>query len=347
MESEKDVTGLAAIVHESSCGETSDGEKSLGDGVEVGSLVVTLSDRKIGACLRKVVDEVRSDTNLTSDVGELSSGTPEESVLLAEGLVNVTGSRGSHLSLVGHVGVGNLRDRSLEKSVMYHMKFVQGHSYEVEDDSQDTDEGSNTKVNPLDGLKRLSISTNVLEDDLGSEDGSNDGANSLNGLGQLKTELGVLGRTADGDVWVGRCLEGRQTRASKEHGTAEATEASLDSRRPEHKSTDTVDGETENEGVSVTEAAEEPSRVSQGTDEVGTEVGSLETRRLSTSDVKSDLEARVEDIEKTVGKSPHEEEDSDQGDGNDGLAHGKSRSSGNDAVVDRLAANLLINNFSD
>ena len=330
LESEKDVTGLAAIVHESSCGETSDGEKSLGDGVEVGSLVVTLSDRKIGACLRKVVDEVRSDTNLTSDVGELSSGTPEESVLLAEGLVNVTGSRGSHLSLVGHVGVGNLRDRS-----------------EVEDDSQDTDEGSNTKVNPLDGLKRLSISTNVLEDDLGSEDRSNDGADSLNGLGQLKTELGVLGRTADGDVWVGRCLEGRQTRASKEHGTAEATEASLDSRRPEHKSTDTVDGETENEGVSVTEAAEEPSRVGQGTDEVGTEVGSLETRRLSTSDVKSDLEARVEDIEKTVGKSPHEEEDSDQGDGNDGLAHGKSRSSGNDAVVDRLAANLLINNFSD
>ena len=270
MESEKDVTGLAAIVHESSCGETSDGEKSLGDGVEVGSLVVTLSDRKIGACLRKVVDEVRSDTNLTSDVGELSSGTPEESVLLAEGLVNVTGSRGSHLSLVGHVGVGNLRDRSLEKSVMYHMKFVQGHSYEVEDDSQDTDEGSNTKVNPLDGLKRLSISTNVLEDDLGSEDRSNDGADSLNGLGQLKTELGVLGRTADGDVWVGRCLEGRQTRASKEHGTAEATEASLDSRRPEHKSTDTVDGENENEGVSVTEAAEEPSRVGQGTDGVRT-----------------------------------------------------------------------------
>ena len=227
--------------------------------------------------------------------------------MLAEGLVDVTGSSSGHLSLVGHVGVGNLGNRS-----------------KVEDNCQDTDEASNTKVDPLNSLERLSISTNVLEDDLSGEDGSNDGADSLNGLRKLKTELGVLGRTADSNVWVGRCLKSRQTRTSKEHGTAEATEASLDSRRPEHKSTDAVDGETENEGVSVTEAAEEPSRVSQRTDEVSTEVSSLETRRLSTSDVKSDLEARVEDIEKTVGESPHEEEDSDQGDGNNGLADSKT-----------------------
>ena len=45
LESEEDVTGLTTVVHEASCGETSDGEESLGNGVEVGSLVVTLSDR--------------------------------------------------------------------------------------------------------------------------------------------------------------------------------------------------------------------------------------------------------------------------------------------------------------
>jgi hypothetical protein len=232
--------------------------------------------------------------------------------------------------LVGHVGVGDLRNGS-----------------EVEDNGEDTDEASNTKVDPLNSLERLAVGTDVLEDDLSSEDGSNDGANSLNGLRQLETELGVLGRTANSNVRVGRSLESRQTRTSKEHGTAEATEASLDSRRPEHKSTDTVDGETEDEGVSVTELAKEPSRVRQRTDEVGTKVSSLETRRLSSSDVKSDLEARVEDIEKTVGESPHEEEDGDQSNGNDGLADRKSRSSSDDAVVDRLAANLLIDDFSD
>lgn len=274
--------------------------------------------------------KLTSNTNLTSDVRELSSGTPEESVLLAEGLVDVTSSSGGHLSLVGHVGVGNLRNGS-----------------EVEDNGEDTDEASNTKVDPLNSLERLAVGTNILEDDLSSEDGSNDRADSLNGLRQLKTELGVLGRTANSNVRVGGSLESRQTRTSKEHSTTEATEASLDSRRPEHESTDTVDGETENEGVSVAELAEEPSRVCQRTDEVSTEVSSLETRRLSASDVKSDLEARVEDIEKTVGESPHEEEDSDQGDGNDGLADRESGSSSDDTVVDRLAANLFVDDFSD
>ena len=199
----------------------------------------------------------------------------------------------------------------------------------------------------MDGLERLSVGTNVLEDDLSGEDGSNDGANSLDGLRQLETELRVLGRTADSDVRVGGSLKSRQTRTSNEHGTAETTEASLDGRRPEHESTDTVDGETEDEGVAVTKSAKEPSRVGQGTDEVGTKVCSLETRRLSSRDVNSDLEARVEDIEKTVGESPHEEEDGDQGDGNDGLADSKSRRSSDDAVVDRLAANLFFNDFSD
>ena len=37
------------------------------------------------------------------------------------------------------------------------------------------------------------------------------------------------------------------------------------------------------------------------------EISTLETRRLALSDMQGDLEARVEDIEKTIGKAPEEE----------------------------------------
>ena len=52
-------------------------------------------------------DELTSNADLTSDVGELSSGTPEESVLLAKRLVDVSGCGSGHLGLVGHVRISN------------------------------------------------------------------------------------------------------------------------------------------------------------------------------------------------------------------------------------------------
>lgn len=61
--------------------------------------------------------------------------------------------------------------------------------------------------------------------------------------------------------------------------------------------------------------------------------------------MKSDLEARIQNIEKTVGESPHEEEGGDEGDGDDGLASGELRGAGDDAVVNRLAASLLSDNL--
>ena len=94
----------------------------------------------------------------------------------------------------------------------------------------------------------------------------------LNGLRQLKTEFRPFRRTAHSNIWVGRSLKCRQARSSKEHGTAEATKASLDSRRPEHECADAVDRQTEDESIAVTELAQEPSRVRKRTDEVGTKV---------------------------------------------------------------------------
>lgn len=77
----------------------------------------------------------------------------------------------------------------------------------VEDDSENGNETSDTKVDPLDSLERTTVRADVFEDDLSSEDGSNDGADSLDGLGKLETELGPPGRTTDSNVRVGGHFE--------------------------------------------------------------------------------------------------------------------------------------------
>jgi hypothetical protein len=137
---EQDNAGLETNVHESSSAETADGEESLSDGVVVGTLVVSIGGAEVGVRLNEEIDEEGGDADLSTDVAELSSNTEEESVLLAEGLVDVSSGGGHHLSLVGHIGVGDLRDGS-----------------EVEDDSEDTDEDGDTKVDPLNAGKRLAI----------------------------------------------------------------------------------------------------------------------------------------------------------------------------------------------
>jgi len=66
----------------------------------------------------------------------------------------------------------------------------------------------------------------------------------------------------------------------------------------------------------------------------------LETGRFTLSDVQRDLEAGVQDIEQTVGKSPHEEEDGDERDGHDGLASGDLGGTGDDLVADALSPDI-------
>lgn len=330
LEDQEDDTRLSTNVHEPSSCETTDCEQSLGDGVEVGTLDVSLCDIEIWTSLREVVDEVGGNTDLGADVGELSEGTPEEGVLLAERLVDVAGSASGHLSLVGHV------------TICYF-----GNGSEVEHDSENGDECSDTKVDVLHGLEGFAILSNMLEDDLGGKHGSDDGANSLNGLRQFQTELRPLGGTADRNIGICADFEGGETRSSQEHGTAEATEASFDRRRPEHERTDAVDRQSQNESVSVSEPPQEPTRVSKRTNKVRSKVRSLETRRFTLGDVESDLEAGVEDIEQTVREPPHEEEGSDERNRNDGLAGSELRGTGDNAVVDALAAGLFLDDLDD
>jgi hypothetical protein len=180
LEDHEDDTGLAAKVHEASSGETTDSKETLGDGVEIGTLDVRLGNLKIGTSLLEVVDEVGCDTDLGTDIRELGESSPEQSVLLAERLVDVAGCGGGHLSLVGHVGVCDL-----------------GNGREEEDDGEDGDEASDTEVHPLNGLEGATVFANVLEDDLSGENGCYDGSDGLDGLGELETELGPFGRTTD------------------------------------------------------------------------------------------------------------------------------------------------------
>ena len=208
LEGEEHVTGLTAKVHDTGGGEATDGEERLGNGVEVGALVVALGDAQLGRRLSKVVDVVGCASDLASNVRELCKGSPEKSVLLAERLVDVAVADGGRF-LLGHVAVRDLGN------VL---------SSEEEDKGEDGNEDGDGKVHVLYSLEGLSILSDVLEDDLGSEDGRNDGANSLDGLRQLKTELGPLGGTADGNVWVGADFKSRQTRSGNEHGSAETTE---------------------------------------------------------------------------------------------------------------------------
>ena len=151
-----------ANVHQTGSRETANGEESLCDGVEVGTLLVSLGDGQVGVGLGEVVDEEGRNSALSTNVAELGGDSPEEGVLLLEGLVDVASSVSHHLSLVGHVGVGDLRDRS-----------------EVEDHSEDGDERSNAEVDILNAGERPAILTDVLEDDEGGQDRGNDGADSL------------------------------------------------------------------------------------------------------------------------------------------------------------------------
>jgi len=290
---------------------------------------MSLGDGQFGVGLGEEVDEEGGDTDLGTNIAELSGDTEEESVLLAERLVDISGSRGHHLSLVGHIRVSDLGD-----------------GCEVEDDGQDTDEDGDTKVNPLNSLKTLAIGPDILEYHERSKNRCDDGADSLERLGKLETELSPLGGTANRNVGVGGGFQRRQARADNEHGATETTEASLDSGRPEHKSPHAVDPQSEHESVAVAESAQEPSGVGKRTDEVGTEVGGLKTGRLSLSDVQSNLEAGVEDIEKTIGETPEEEEECDHGNGNDGLPGSQLRSTSDDAVVNALATDILVDDLN-
>lgn len=291
-EHHEDLTGLE-VEHQTSGGKTANGEQTLANSISVTGSGVVNTGR-----LNGVADEVGGNTDLGTDIAELSSNAKEESVLLLEGLFLVTGKRSSLLGLEFHIGICDL-----------------GKLGEEEDDGQEENESSNAEVCPL-NLGQI-ILGGVGEEDTAGKKWSNDRADSLERLGQFETELGESGRSASSDEGVRTSLERRQTGTDNEERATETAEGSVDGRRPEHQGTDTVDAQAGNEGPPVTELSHDPTGVGERADEVGTEVGTLQTTGFRGSNVEGGLELGVQNIEETVGETPEEEEDSDQGNGVD------------------------------
>lgn len=236
-------------LHRDAGDESTDGKQTLCDGELVGAG----GGRRARSDFDDVVDEVAGNGDLCADVAELRRHTPEEGVLFPERLVGVVGSGCDGLfALVGHIGVGDFRDGCEEK-----------------DDGEEEHEGGNPKIHPLDGLQRLAAwGSDVFEKDIGCEDGGDDGADGLESLRQVKTHLRIPRGTTGGDERIGRRLQGGETGADDEHGAAEASEATLDARRPEHQGPDAVDAQTGDERPSVTETTDDPTRICERADEV-------------------------------------------------------------------------------
>ena len=76
----------------------------------------------------------------------------------------------------------------------------------------------------------------------------------------------------------------------------------------------------------------DPARVGQGTDEVAAEICCGQSGALALCDAEDLLKMLVQDIEEAVGKAPKEEEDSDKGDGDDGLT-GRDLGGAGDGMV--------------
>jgi hypothetical protein len=87
--------------------------------------------------------------------------------------------------------------------------------------------------------------------------------------------------------------------------------------RPEEDSTKRVERKTHQDGLLVTAALKDFGGNGREEEVTTTEVHDLETSGLETADAENSLEMLVEDIEKTVGETPEEEERDDEGEGED------------------------------
>ena len=112
------------------------------------------------------------------------------------------------------------------------------------------------------------------------EQGRYYGADCLEGLGDFEAAFREAGGTAGRDERVRGRFEGGETRAHYEEGAADAGEGALYGRGPEHRGADPVDAEACYEGPSVAEFPDDPAGVGGGADQVGAEVGTLQSTRF-------------------------------------------------------------------
>lgn len=297
--------------------EPSDGEQSLSDGVAIRSGRVADS-----RALDRVLDELRCNTDLSPDVAELRGDAEEELVLLAHRPVHVAGKARALLRLESHVGIRDFRDRR-----------------EVEDDSEEKNEGGDAEVGPLHIGQIFGVG--VLEEDARRQQRGHDRADGLKRLRKLQTELGQPGRTARGDERVCRSLQRRETGADDEERTAEAGKRALDGRGPEHQRTDPINAQTSDERPPITELPDNPTRVSGRANEVRAKISALQTTGFGGRDVEGVLKLGIENIQETICETPQKEEHRHQCYRDNGLLHSQSGGARETGVGDTLAVLLV------
>lgn len=147
---------------------------------------------------------------------------------------------------------------------------------QVEHNGQKEYETSDGQVDPLRILKRLCIVADMVEDHVGSDHRRQHSANPIERLREIDTDLRVPRRTADGNIWVRRCLQGAQSVPNNEYGSAEAAERAMNEARPGYQGSDPIETQSPDERDLVAVVAEKPVRMSERCQGICAEVGCLE-----------------------------------------------------------------------
>lgn len=243
--------------------------------------------------------EESTDGDLGTDIEELGDETRDGSVLLVEGLENlsvVTLSLGKSLSLGLEGLLGDFRQL--------------GKSEEQGDNDTHSSDG---KVHKSDRSEILAML--VREEVLGSNERTGERSDTVERLRELKSEVGDVVWWHNGNVRVGGDFERSKT-ASDDSGTDnETTEDCVwftlggeFGDGPEEDSTERVETKTHDDGKLVTSSSHDFTSDRGEGKVTNTKVSSLKTGGLSFRDTEDRTEVGVEDVEETVGETPEEEE---------------------------------------
>jgi len=280
---------------EGSSDESADGESDETVREELRSSRVGDTGNLVG-----VEEEERSDSDLSTDIEELSDESGNGSDLLPEWLVE---SRVDTLSVGKSLGLG------LE-SLFGNL----GELGEEEGEGDDDTETGDGHVDELDSGKILGVC--ATEEELGGDQRTSKGCNTVETLRKLQSQTSNVVRWHDSDIRVGGDFKSGETAsnhsgADNETGKDGARVGCTDREvcdRPEEDSTERVETETGNDGDLVSLSLQDFGSDGRVCKVTNTKVGGLKTGRLSSRDLENVLEVLVQDIEKTVGETPKEEE---------------------------------------
>lgn len=150
-ETEQDEARLHPLHHQRG-DEAAHSEQRLRDSKKVG----TVGSGETGLDFGNVVDEEACDCDLGADVAKLRCNAPEERVLMAERLVDVTGRGLCLFRLSGDVGVCDFGDAG-RRSVRYRWIETADSRSKEEDNGKSEHEAGDAEIHPLHTLQRVVV----------------------------------------------------------------------------------------------------------------------------------------------------------------------------------------------